>query len=66
MKKPKPECPIQKFRENSIKMEVEQIQSLLAPTVRTCLNAYGKLATKQALEWMIENIKKHEEEDEST
>lgn len=56
MKKPKAKDHIQEFRQLSLDDEVEQIESLLAPTVMKCLNAYGKRSIRHALIWLIKSV----------
>lgn len=65
MKKSKPKDIFPELRAKNLDIDVEGCESLLAPTVLKCLNAYGAQATKRALEWMITCVnEKHEDEDE--
>jgi hypothetical protein len=64
------EC-IKSLRMRGVEMEREACQSLLAPVVTKCLDSFGRIATRSALEWMIKcvnakisEVKKHEDEDD--
>ena len=44
-------------RRIALEMEIEMIESELAPSIRKCVERYGKEGTKRALTYIMKNLK---------